>query len=121
MAAWVHNVLTDSFLSAYQSFGPRPLTAPETAAIWGKTLGRTIAYGGDDLEAWEKVTLTYLPAPLTYDFKHMYAHFQEHGLIGTPAEVATLTQLLGHPPRSFEAFVAETAKAWNEQGATVKS
>ena len=29
MAAWVHNVLTDSFLSAYQSFGPRPLTAGE--------------------------------------------------------------------------------------------
>lgn len=26
MAAWVHNVLTDSFLAAYQSFGPAPLT-----------------------------------------------------------------------------------------------
>lgn len=25
MAAWVHNVLTDSFLSAYQAFGPEPL------------------------------------------------------------------------------------------------
>ena len=105
----------------YDLIGPRPLTAPETAEIWGKSLGRTIAFGGDDLEAWEKVTLTYFPAPLTYDFKHMYAHFQQHGLIGTPAEVATLTQLLGHPPRNFEAFVTETAKAWNEQGATVKS
>ena len=26
MAAWVHNVLTDSFLSAYQAFGPEPLS-----------------------------------------------------------------------------------------------
>ncbi len=26
MAAWVHNVLTDSFLRAYQAFGPEPLT-----------------------------------------------------------------------------------------------
>ncbi len=29
MAAWVHNVLTDSFLAAYQSFGPEPLTQDE--------------------------------------------------------------------------------------------
>ncbi len=29
LAAWVHNVLTDSFLSAYQAFGPCPLTVAE--------------------------------------------------------------------------------------------
>lgn len=29
MAAWVHNVLTDSFLVAYQHFGPKPLTKEE--------------------------------------------------------------------------------------------
>jgi uncharacterized protein (DUF2236 family) len=29
MAAWVHNVLTDSFLAAYQVFGPQPLTTAE--------------------------------------------------------------------------------------------
>ncbi|MFT7597624.1 MAG: hypothetical protein ACI8TP_000544 [Acidimicrobiales bacterium] len=29
MAAWVHNVLTDSFLAAYQAFGPKALTAAE--------------------------------------------------------------------------------------------
>lgn len=29
LAAWVHNVLTDSFLVAYQTFGPRPLTVDE--------------------------------------------------------------------------------------------
>lgn len=29
MAAWVHNVLTDSFLQAYQAYGPEPLTASE--------------------------------------------------------------------------------------------
>jgi uncharacterized protein (DUF2236 family) len=29
MAAWVHNVLTDSFLVAYQTYGPRQLTAEE--------------------------------------------------------------------------------------------
>lgn len=29
LAAWVHNVLTDSFLTAYQHFGPSPLTDAE--------------------------------------------------------------------------------------------
>jgi len=29
MAAWVHNVLTDSFLNAYQAFGPKPLSTDE--------------------------------------------------------------------------------------------
>jgi uncharacterized protein (DUF2236 family) len=29
MAAWVHNVLTDSFLAAYQAFGPEPLTVAD--------------------------------------------------------------------------------------------
>ena len=51
----------------------------------------------------------------------MYAHFQQHGLAATPEEVATLTKLLGHAPRSFEAFVTETARTWNEQAATAKS
>ncbi|MEO5837369.1 MAG: oxygenase MpaB family protein [Acidimicrobiales bacterium] len=30
LAAWVHNVLTDSFLAAYQTFGPCPLTVDES-------------------------------------------------------------------------------------------
>ena len=29
LAAWVHNALTDSFLAAYQAFGPRTLSATE--------------------------------------------------------------------------------------------
>lgn len=29
MAAWVHNVLTDSFLVAYQAYGPEPLSSAE--------------------------------------------------------------------------------------------
>ncbi len=29
MAAWVHNVLTDSFLAAFQAFGPEPLSSSD--------------------------------------------------------------------------------------------
>ena len=101
----------------YDLIGPRPLTGKETAEIWSKALGRTITYAGDDLEAWEKANAPYFPAAVLYDFKHMYAHFQKHGLAGTPEEVAALSKVLGHAPRSFEAYVAETAKAWSNQTA----
>jgi len=105
----------------YDLVGPRPLKAAETAEIWSKALGRPITFGGDDLDAWEKASAPYFPAAVLYDFKHMYAHFQKHGLAATPEEVATLTKVLGHAPRAFEAFAAETAKAWSEQGAAAKS
>uniref|UniRef100_A0A832MK13 NAD-dependent epimerase/dehydratase family protein n=1 Tax=Eiseniibacteriota bacterium TaxID=2212470 RepID=A0A832MK13_UNCEI len=100
----------------YDLVGPRPVTGPECAEIWSRALGRPIAYGGDDLVAWEKQFLNYLPAWMVYDFGLMYAHFQKHGLRATDDEVALLTKALGHAPRSLEAFVAEAAKAWAAQG-----
>ena len=43
----------------------------------------------------------------------MYAFFQEKGLKATPEDVTRLTSLLGHAPRRFDAFAAETARAWS--------
>jgi uncharacterized protein YbjT (DUF2867 family) len=105
----------------YDIIGPRPLTGVDNAEIWSKALGRKIAYAGDDLEAWEKASAPYYPPMLLYDFKHMYAHFQKHGLVGTPEDLAKLTKVLGHAPRGFEAFTTETAKQWSEQGAVTRS
>ena len=93
--------------------GPEVLTASATAAKWGGVLGRKIAYGGNDLDAWEKQSLAFLPAFMVFDFRLMYAFFQEKGLKATPADLARLTALLGHPPRRFEEFAAETARAWS--------
>ena len=93
--------------------GPDVLTATGTAATWGGVLGRKIAYGGNDLDAWEKASLAYMPAFMVFDFRLMYAYFQEKGLKATPADVERLTALLGHPPRRFDEFAAETARAWS--------
>src|SRR6185295_17013897 len=101
--------------------GPRPLTGTETAEIWGKALGRKITYAGDDLEAWEKASAAYFPPTTLYDFKHMYAHFQKHGLAATPEEVATCKKVLAHEVRDFEGFSSETARTWSEQGAAAKT
>lgn len=92
--------------------GPDILTATATAATWGRVLGRAIAYGGNDLDAWEKQSLAFLPAFAVFDFRLMYAFFQEKGLRATPADLTRLTTLLGHAPRRFEDFAAETARAW---------
>lgn len=59
MAAWVHNVLTNSFLSAFQAFGPQPLTTADAdrfvaeqtrvgALLGASPLPTTAA----ELEAW---------------------------------------------------------------------
>jgi len=93
--------------------GPDVLTASGTAATWGGVLGSKIAYGGNDLDAWEKQSLAFLPAWMVFDFKLMYAFFQEKGLKAAPADVTRVTALLGHPPRRFEEFAAETARAWS--------
>jgi hypothetical protein len=49
---------------------------------------------------------------MAFDIRHMYAFFQKSGLKATGADIDRLTKLLGHAPRSFEDFAAETASAW---------
>jgi uncharacterized protein YbjT (DUF2867 family) len=93
--------------------GPEILTGTGTAETWGEVLGRKIAYGGNDLDAWEKASLAFMPAFAVFDFRLMYQFFQEKGLKATAQDVARQTELLGHPPRRFEDFAAETARAWS--------
>jgi uncharacterized protein YbjT (DUF2867 family) len=97
---------------SYDLVGPEVVTGESTAQTWARALGKTIKYGGDDLDAWEKQTLAYMPDWGAFDFRYMYAFFQQHGLKATPDAVARLSKVLGHPPRSFAAFAQETAEAW---------
>jgi len=92
--------------------GPEAVTGKSTAEVWSRVLGRPIAYGGNDLDAWEKQSLQYMPAHLAFDFRLMYQFFQEKGLRATPADVERQTKLLGHPPRRFEDYARETAAEW---------
>jgi uncharacterized protein YbjT (DUF2867 family) len=96
----------------YDLVGPEAHTGQSTAEVWSRALGREIKYGGNDLEAWEKQSLQYMPDWLVYDFKHMYAYFQAKGMKASPGAIDRQTRLLGHAPRSFGAFATETASAW---------
>jgi uncharacterized protein YbjT (DUF2867 family) len=96
----------------YNLIGPDIHTGQTTAEVWGRELGRTIAYGGNDLEAWEKQSLQYTPGWMVFDFKLMYEFFQKEGLKATDEDIERQTKLLGHAPRSFENFARETAAMW---------
>ena len=97
---------------SYDLVGPDVLTGDSVAQIWSRALGRDVKYVGNDLDEWQRQSLQYLPDWLVFDLRLMFDHFQRHGLKGTSEAVARLTRLLGHPPRSFEAFAAETAAQW---------
>jgi uncharacterized protein YbjT (DUF2867 family) len=96
----------------YDLVGPDAHTGESTAKVWSRVLGKDVRYAGDDLDAWEKQFLQYLPEFMVFDFRHMYDFFQKQGFRGTPDMLARQSKVLGHAPRSFEAFVEETAAAW---------
>ena len=96
----------------YELAGPDRLTGTEAAAVWSEVLGRAIRYGGDDLEALETRMKAFAPAWLAYDMRQMMRRYQEDGAVSSREELARLTALLGHPPRSYRAFAEEAAAAF---------
>ncbi len=97
---------------AYPLVGPDTLTGEQTAAIYSKHLGRTIRYGGDDLNAWFAQAKTMLPLKQAEDFRLMYESFQKYGLIASRDDYTQQAKILKHAPRRFEAFVQETVQQW---------
>ena len=98
---------------AYDLVGPDALTGDDLARLWSGVLGRPIAFGGDDLDAFEANLKAFAPAWYVYDLKLMMRRYQLQGAIASPAEVARLETLLGHPARTYRAFAEETAASWN--------
>ena len=92
--------------------GPDALTGDAVAKIWSEILGRDIRYGGDDLAALEKQVAAFAPGWMARDFRLMFARQQQLGMKASPEAVARMTDALGHAPRSYRDFAAETAKAW---------
>jgi uncharacterized protein YbjT (DUF2867 family) len=86
--------------------GPQALTGASVAKIWSAALGREIAYGGDDVAAFEAQMASFGPAWLAYDMRLMMAGIQQFGMTSEGA-ADRLQAILGRPLRSYEAFVRE--------------
>ena len=89
--------------------GPQAMTGASVAAAWSTALGREVAYAGDDVAAFEAQMASYAPSWLAYDMRLMLAGIQLHGMQAAEGSVERLQAILGHPLRTYEAFVREAA------------
>jgi uncharacterized protein YbjT (DUF2867 family) len=103
----------------YNIFGPEDLTGEAVAQIYSKLLGRSVKYGGNDLDAWAKQASTMLPDYMVADFRIMFEYFQKHGFSVTDEPSARLTDILKHEPRKLNDFAAEITKAWLREASKV--
>jgi uncharacterized protein YbjT (DUF2867 family) len=96
----------------YDIVSPTLISGPGNAALWSKLLGKEIKYTGHDFDQWEQGMRARVPGWSAYDLRMMLQGYFERGFASTETEVARLTKLLGHKPRSYEEFAAETAVSW---------
>ncbi|WP_144140057.1 NmrA family NAD(P)-binding protein [Paraburkholderia sp. BCC1884] len=96
----------------YALVGPEAITSENVAAIWADELGRTVRYGGDDLDLLEQRLKGAAPAWLAYDMRLMMSRYQQDGAAALQADIDRLATLLGRQPRSYRDFAKEMAEAW---------
>ena len=96
----------------YNLNGPDLISGPVAADLWSKALGKPIKYPGEDMDAFEAQMRQKAPSWSAFDIRMMLQGYLERGFQAGPDDVPTLTRLLGHAPRTYAAFVTETAKAW---------
>jgi uncharacterized protein YbjT (DUF2867 family) len=96
----------------YELVGPDALTAQKIVEIWSEVLGKTVGYGGDDLDVLEQRMKAFAPAWLAYDMRLMMARYQQDGAVASAVEVERLAALLGRSPRSYREFAVEVASTW---------
>ena len=87
--------------------GPEPLTGESVARIWSAALGREVAYGGDDVAAFETQMAAMGPSWLAYDMRLMMAGIQKFGMHGAEGAADRLQNMLGRPLRKYADFVKE--------------
>lgn len=111
--AAVNAILRDGYEGKeYPIYGPDPLTGNATAEIYSRIIGEEIRYGGDDLDVWFEQSRNVLPDWMAKDFRIMYQYFQVRGILATERDIELQREILQREPRSFEAFVIETAAHW---------
>ncbi len=96
----------------YDIVAPAMISGPGNAALWGQLLGKEVLYTGHNFDQWEQGMRTRMPSWSAFDLRMMFQGYYDRGFASTETEVARLMKLLGHAPRSYEEFAAETAASW---------
>ncbi len=98
----------------YTLHGRERLTGDTIAEAYSRHFGKPIRYAGDDLENWAAQAQLMMPNWMVQEFKILYHYYQQHGLIATEEELTQQQEIVGHPPREFDDFVAQLANVWLE-------
>lgn len=98
--------------NTYNLNSPEALSGPKAASIWSKLLGKEIRYAGHDMDAFEEQMRKRAPSWSAFDIRMMFQGYLERGFVAETGDVEKLTKLLGHAPRRYEDFAAETAALW---------
>jgi len=96
----------------YDLVGPALISGPGNAATWSRLLGKGIKYPGHNFDQWEQQMRGRAPSWSAFDLRMMFQGYFDRGFASTETEVARVTNLLGHAPRSYDDFAAETARLW---------
>ncbi|MFM0168425.1 SDR family oxidoreductase [Paraburkholderia sediminicola] len=96
----------------YELVGPDAITSESVVSIWAEALGRSVRYGGDDLDVLEQRLKAAAPGWLAYDMRLMMSRYQQDGAVASQAQIDHLATLLGRQPRSYRGFAADMAAAW---------
>ena len=102
----------------YDLVGPALVSGPGNAATWTRLLGKEIKYTGHNFDEWEKQMRAQTTGWQAFDLRMMLQGYFDRGFASTETEVARVTKLLGHAPRSYEDFAAESVAQWNSKAAS---
>lgn len=69
----------------------------------------------EDMGSFEEQMRQQAPAWTAFDFRMMFQGYLERGFVAEDKDLANLTALLGHPPRSYQDFAKETTLAWQKE------
>lgn len=97
----------------YNAVGPEIQTGPSIAESWSRALRRSVSYGGDDLDVFER-THAFMGPSLVFPYRLYFEWYQANGLHASPEDLETMTRVLGHPPKSHASFAQETVKTWTQ-------
>jgi len=96
----------------YDLVGPALISGPSNAETWSKLLNKEIRYTGHDFDQWEQQMRARSPGWTAFDLRTMFEGYFDRGFASTETEVARMSKLLGHLPRSYDTFARETAALW---------
>jgi len=104
-------VLTEDGHAGAEYFlsGPDTINGSKAAEVYGNVFDRKVIYAGNDVDAWGKPVEKFLPPWLLASLKAMFVAQQLHGGVADADAVKASETAVGHPLRTFKAFVAEVS------------